>query len=72
MMGRHGAGRTRRKTGVWEKIWELSTLTSAGKQSHDESKKQRGGERLTSTDRQRVKVKMTERQAGGGTERMRG
>lgn len=50
-MGKLGAGRTRGEKG-WEKIWELSTLTSAKKQSHDESKKERGGKRLEETDRE--------------------
>lgn len=49
----------------------INTHLSKKKQCHDESKKLRGGERLTGTDRQRVKVKMTERQVGGGTERKR-
>lgn len=40
--------------------WELSALTFAEKQRHDESKKEwGGGERVTGTDRQRVKVKTT-------------
>lgn len=67
-MGQGGKEESRRREEGWEKIWELSTLTSAEKQSHDESEKQRGGERLTGTDRQRVKVKMTETSRWGDRE----
>lgn len=46
--------------------WELSALTFAEKQRHDESKKEwGGGERVTGTDRQRVKVKTTRGRVGG-------
>lgn len=51
--------------------WELSALTFAEKQRHDESKKESGGgERVTGTDRQRVKVKTTRGRLGveGGWE----
>lgn len=71
-MGTCGAGRMRteykKKEGLGENMRAINTHLSK-KQCHDESKKSRGRERLTGTDRQRVKVKMTERHVGGGTER---
>lgn len=60
--GRGSAGGGEDKKKGPAESWELSALTFAEKQRHDESRekrRERGGERLTGTDRRRVKVKMT-------------
>lgn len=66
MEGSRVAGEQKEQKGQ-AKSWELSALPFAEKQRHDESKEEwGGGERVTGTDRQRVKVKMT--RGGEGAE----